>query len=69
MNASHVVSASGAVGLLTEALIYLTHWPWQPMSTDSASAFAGLIVMVGAPWITKLLPASPPIQPPPQQGA
>jgi hypothetical protein len=43
MNASHI--ATGTItSLLAMVLVYLTHWPLQPLDLPTASAFAGLIV-------------------------
>src|SRR5205814_8819973 len=44
--ASHV--ATGTItALIATALIYLTHWPLQPLDLTTASAFAGLLVAAG----------------------
>jgi hypothetical protein len=46
MDSSHV--ATGAItALLATALLYLSHWPLQPLDLTTASAFAGLLVAVG----------------------
>ena len=46
MDASHV--ATGAItALLATALVYLSHWPLQPLDLPTASAFAGLLVAGG----------------------
>jgi hypothetical protein len=46
MNASHV--ATGTItALLATALVYLTHWPLQPLDLPTASAFAGLLIAAG----------------------
>jgi hypothetical protein len=43
MDSSHV--ATGTItALLATALVYLTHWPLQPLDLPTASAFAGLLV-------------------------
>jgi len=43
MDSTHV--ATGAVtALLATALVYLSHWPLQPLDVPTASAFAGLLV-------------------------
>jgi hypothetical protein len=46
MDASHV--ATGTItALVATALVYLTHWPLQPLDLATASAFAGLLVAAG----------------------
>ena len=46
MDSSHV--ATGAItALLATALLYLSHWPLQPLDLTTASAFAGLLVAAG----------------------
>ena len=46
MDASHI--ATGTItALLATLLIYLSHWPLQPLDLPTASAFAGLLVAVG----------------------
>ena len=46
MDASHV--ATGAItALVATALVYLSHWPLQPLDLPTASAFAGLLVAAG----------------------
>ncbi len=46
MNASHV--ATGTItALLATVLVYLSHWPLQPLDLPTASAFAGLLVAAG----------------------
>jgi len=46
MDASHV--ATGTItALLATVLVYLSHWPLQPLDLPTASAFAGLLVAVG----------------------
>lgn len=43
MDSSHI--ATGTItSLLATVLIYLTHWPLQPLDLATASAIAGLIV-------------------------
>ncbi len=43
MDSSHI--ATGTItALLATVLVYLTHWPLQPLDLATASAFAGLIV-------------------------
>lgn len=49
MNTSHAMSTAGVTALLSVVLIYLTTWPLKAMDSTTASAFAGLIVIVGAP--------------------
>jgi hypothetical protein len=46
MNASHV--ATGTItALLATVLVYLSHWPLQPLDLPTASAFAGLLIAGG----------------------
>jgi hypothetical protein len=46
MDASHI--ATGTItALLATVLVYLTHWPLQPLDLPTASAFAGLLVAAG----------------------
>jgi len=46
MDSSHI--ATGTItALLATALVYLTHWPLQPLDLPTAAAFAGLLVAVG----------------------
>jgi len=43
MDASHI--ATGTItALLATVLVYLSHWPLQPLDLPTASAFAGLLV-------------------------
>lgn len=43
MDSSHV--ATGAItSLIATVLVYLSHWPLQPLDLPTASAIAGLIV-------------------------
>ena len=43
MDASHV--ATGTItALIATVLVYLTHWPLQPLDLPTASAIAGLLV-------------------------
>jgi len=43
MDSSHV--AIGTItALLATVLVYLSHWPLQPLDLPTASAFAGLLV-------------------------
>lgn len=46
MNGTHFAAAGGLTSLISQALIYLTHWPLQPMDDPTAMAFAGLLVIV-----------------------
>jgi hypothetical protein len=46
MNASHVATG-GITALLATVLVYLSHWPLQPLDLSTASAFAGLLVAAG----------------------
>ena len=46
MNSSHI--ATGTItALLATALVYLSHWPLQPLDLPTASAFAGLLIAAG----------------------
>jgi hypothetical protein len=46
MDASHI--ATGTItALLATVLVYLSHWPLQPLDLPTASAFAGLLVAAG----------------------
>jgi len=46
MDASHI--ATGTItALLATVLVYLTHWPLQPLDLPTASAVAGLLVAAG----------------------
>jgi hypothetical protein len=47
MNASYVATG-GVTALLATVLVYLSHWPRQPLDLSTASAFAGLLVAAGA---------------------
>lgn len=49
VNTSHAMSTAGITALLSVALMYLTHWPLTSMDDNTADAFAGLIVICGAP--------------------
>ena len=44
MNPSHIVATGGITGMLGAALVYLTHWPLQPLTEAQGETFAGLIV-------------------------
>jgi len=66
MNASHV--ATGTItALLATALVYLTHWPLQPLDLPTASAFAGLLVAAGGAAVkfyqSRTTPAAEPLGP------
>ena len=66
MDASHV--ATGTItALLATVLVYLSHWPLQPLDLPTASAFAGLLVAaVGALvkfYKSRAVPASAPVVP------
>ena len=46
MDSSHI--ATGTItALLATALVYLLHWPLQPLDLPTASTFAGLLVAAG----------------------
>ena len=46
MDSSHI--ATGTItALLATVLVYLSHWPLQPLDLPTAAAFAGLLVAVG----------------------
>ena len=66
MDASHV--ATGTItALLATVLVYLSHWPLQPLDMATASAFAGLLVAVGGALVkfykSRAMPASSPVVP------
>jgi len=66
MDASHV--ATGTItALLATALVYLTHWPLQPLDLPTASAFAGLLVAAGGGAVkfykSRTAPAAEPLAP------
>jgi hypothetical protein len=44
MNSTHAVTG-GAVAMLASLLVYLTHWPIQPLTTEEALNVAGLLAM------------------------
>jgi len=46
MNSTGLTVAGGGTGtaLLAQVLMWLTHWPLQPLNTDEAMALAGLIM-------------------------
>jgi hypothetical protein len=46
VNASHVATG-GITALLATVLVYISHWPLQPLDVPTASAFAGLLVAAG----------------------
>ena len=61
MNASHI--ATGTItSLLATVLVYLSHWPLQPLDLPTASAFAGLIV-AGAGGLVKFYQTMRPARP------
>lgn len=43
INASHVAATGSTTALLAQVLVYVTHWPLQPLDTETAMSFAGLI--------------------------
>jgi altronate dehydratase len=46
MDSSHI--ATGTItALLATVLVYLSHWPLQPLDLPTAAAFAGLLVAAG----------------------
>ena len=66
MDSSHV--ATGAItALLATALLYLSHWPLQPLDLTTASAFAGLLVAAGGAAVkfykSRTTPAVAPLAP------
>ena len=66
MDSSHV--ATGAItALLATALLYLSHWPLQPLDLTTASAFAGLLVAAGGAAVkfykSRTTPAVTPLAP------
>jgi hypothetical protein len=61
MNSSHI--ATGTItSLIATALVYLSHWPLQPLDLTTASAFAGLIV-AAAGGVVKLYQTMKPARP------
>lgn len=46
MNGTHFAAAGGLTALIAQALMYLTNWPLQPMDSNTAMAFAGLLVAI-----------------------
>lgn len=46
MNASHVVAASALTADMTPILMWISHWPLQPLDVATAGAIAGLIAAV-----------------------
>jgi hypothetical protein len=66
MDSSHV--ATGTItALLATALLYLSHWPLQPLDFTTASAFAGLLVAAGGAAVkfykSRTTPAAAPLAP------
>lgn len=66
MDASHV--ATGAItALLATVLVYLSHWPLQPLDLPTASASAGLLIAAGGALVklykSRTAPAAPPVVP------
>jgi hypothetical protein len=66
MDSSHV--ATGTItALLATALVYLSHWPLQPLDLPNASAFAGLLVAAGGAAVkfykSRTTPAAAPLAP------
>jgi hypothetical protein len=66
MDASHV--ATGTItALLATALVYLSHWPLQPLDLPTASAFAGLLVAASGALVkfykSRTMPLAPPAVP------
>jgi hypothetical protein len=66
MDASHV--ATGTItALLATALVYLSHWPLQPLDLPTASAIAGLLVAAGGAAVklykSKTMPVTTPLAP------
>lgn len=46
---SHVIATGGLTASLSGALVYLSHWPWQPLTDLQAANFAALLIAgVGA---------------------
>jgi hypothetical protein len=61
MNSSHIATAT-ITSLLAMVLVYLSHWPLQPLDLPTASAFAGLIV-AGVGGVVKLYQTMKPARP------
>ena len=64
MDSSHV--ATGTItALLATVLVYLSHWPLQPLDLPTASAFAGLLVAAGGGAVkfykSRIAPAAEPL--------
>ena len=72
MNSSHVIATGGVTAMLAQILVWLTHWPLQPMDQNTALAVAGLLVAsVGGLAVARINrkregnPAAPPTTPNP----
>ena len=48
MNLSHVTAAGGVTGMLASVLMWLSHWPLQPLTADTSASIAGLLVAAAA---------------------
>ena len=47
-SSSLLVAGGGTItSLLASSMVYLTHWPLQPLTDEEALNFAGLIVLLG----------------------
>lgn len=44
MNPSHVAATGGVTAMIAQVLVWLTHWPVQPLDANTALAVAGLLV-------------------------
>ena len=47
MNSAHIVATGGVTAMLAGVLVWATHWPLQPIDSDTALNLAGLIVALG----------------------
>lgn len=60
INASHVVATGGIMGALTQVILYISHWPLQPMTEGQAGSVAVLVIaLYGACVWCKRKPSSP----------
>jgi hypothetical protein len=66
MDSSHI--ATGTItALLATVLVYLTHWPLQPLDLPTASAVAGLLVAAAGAAVkfykSRIVPVAAPLAP------
>jgi hypothetical protein len=62
MDASHI-AAGTITALIATALVYLSHWPLEPLDLPTASAFAGLLVAAGGAAVKLYRSYRPPPRP------